>query len=56
MTREGDAGSIRAARQGPQAFDRWLSKQLHDLYDSVAQEPLPDDFVRLIDREMREKS
>jgi len=49
MVREGKAGSRGAA----EPFDHWLHKQLHDLYDSVASEPLPDDFVRLIDRKMR---
>lgn len=32
------------------SFDRWLQKQLHDMYDVVAQEPLPDDLMALIDR------
>jgi hypothetical protein len=49
MAREGKVGSRRVA----EPFDHWLHKQLHDLYDSVASEPLPDDFVRLIDRKMR---
>ena len=32
------------------AFDRWLHKQLHELYDSIAREPLPGDLVALIER------
>lgn len=32
-----------------QPFDHWLQKQLHELYDSITKEPLPDDLVRLID-------
>lgn len=55
MIREGN-GSRGSAGQGSQPFDHWLHKQLHELYDSVANEPLPDDFIRLIDREMRAKS
>ena len=33
-----------------EAFDRWLQKQLHELYGSIADEPLPADLVALIDR------
>jgi hypothetical protein len=33
-----------------QSFDRWLHKQLHDMYDVVARAPLPDDLMTLIDR------
>lgn len=32
-----------------QPFDHWLQKQLHELYDSITKEPLPDDLLRLID-------
>ena len=34
-----------------QPFDHWLQKQLHELYDSIAQEPLPDDLVKLVGNE-----
>jgi hypothetical protein len=32
------------------AFDRWLNRQLHGLYDPVLAEPLPDELMRLLDR------
>jgi hypothetical protein len=32
-----------------QPFDNWLHKQLHEMYDAVAKEPLPDDLMKLID-------
>jgi hypothetical protein len=35
--------------QSATAFDRWLHKQLHELYDSIAREPLPGDLVDLIE-------
>ena len=37
------------------AFDLWLERKLHDLYDSVAREPVPPELLRLIaeDRERR---
>lgn len=39
------------ARADKQPFDHWLQKQLHEIYDSIAKEPLPDDLVRLIDND-----
>jgi len=32
-------------------FDMWLQKQLHAMYDEIAAEPLPDDLVKLIERD-----
>ncbi len=43
---------------GPEAaFDLWLEERLHQLYDSVAQEPIPPELLDLIeaDRSRREK-
>jgi hypothetical protein len=39
------------------AFDLWLQRGLHQLYDNVASEPIPDSLLRLIedDRTRREK-
>jgi hypothetical protein len=34
-----------------QPFDHWLHKQLHEMYDAIAKEPLPDDLMRLIDQD-----
>ena len=34
-----------------QPFDHWLHKQLHELYDSITKEPLPDDLLRSIDND-----
>ena len=31
------------------AFDIWLKRGLHQIYDDVANEPLPDDLLRLIE-------
>jgi hypothetical protein len=38
------------------AFDIWLQRHLHRLYDGVMQEPLPPELLRLIeaDRERRQ--
>jgi hypothetical protein len=35
---------------GPEAaFDLWLEQRLHQLYDSVAQEPVPPELLDLIE-------
>ncbi len=34
-----------------QPFDHWLHKQLHEMYDAIAKEPLPDYLTRLIDQD-----
>jgi hypothetical protein len=39
-----------------QPFDHWLHKQLHEMYDAIAKEPLPDDLMRLIDQDAAGKS
>ncbi len=32
-----------------EAFDLWLQRGLHELYDEVANEPIPEDLLKLID-------
>jgi hypothetical protein len=38
------------------AFDLWLRRGLHQLYDTVAKEPIPEELLRMIeeDREAKE--
>lgn len=31
-----------------QAFDAWLNRGLHQLFDTIAAEPIPEDLLRLI--------
>ncbi|GBQ68902.1 hypothetical protein AA103196_2073 [Ameyamaea chiangmaiensis NBRC 103196] len=33
------------------AFDLWLKRGLHQLFDSVANEPIPDELLRLIEED-----
>jgi len=33
------------------AFDLWLRRGLHQLYDTVAKEPVPEELLRLIDED-----
>lgn len=36
------------------AFDIWLQRGLHQLYDDIAREPIPDELLKLIEED-REK-
>jgi hypothetical protein len=40
-------------RKGEAAFDLWLQKGLHDIYDSVAREPVPDELLKLIEEDRK---
>ncbi len=35
------------------AFDLWLQRGLHEIYDKVASEPLPDELLRLIEEDRK---
>jgi hypothetical protein len=48
------AGGPRGRPREAEAFDRWLRKQLHELYGSIAREPSPVDLIALIDRAAEE--
>lgn len=39
----------RKPRPGEAAFDIWLQKGLHQLFDDVANEPVPDELLRIIE-------
>lgn len=42
-------------KQGPAMVDRWFDRQLNQLYSEVVSEPLPKEFLELIDK-LREKN
>ena len=44
------------AQREAAAFDRWLRRQLRDLYGSIAAEPPDDELIALIDRDARATS
>ena len=44
----------RSKRPGDQAFDTWLERGLHEIFDEVAREPIPDELLKLI-RDHKEK-
>jgi hypothetical protein len=37
------------ARRPQRAFDLWLNRGLHKLFDDVASEPVPDELLKLIE-------
>ena len=38
-----------SADPGFKPFDVWLARGLHQIYDDVANEPIPDDLLKLIE-------
>ena len=45
--------SGRRGRKTEAAFDIWLQKGLHEIYDKVASEPIPDELLRLIEEDRK---
>ena len=37
--------------QGETAFDLWLNRGLHQLFDDVANEPIPEELLKLIQQD-----
>ncbi len=35
------------------AFELWLQRSLHQLFDKVAKEPIPDELLRLIEQDRK---
>jgi len=45
-------GSRNARPGAPDAaFDLWLQRGLHAMYDGIAKEPIPDELLRLIEQD-----
>jgi hypothetical protein len=61
-TKSGDADDKPVRRPerrkegGAEAFDIWLQRGLHQLYDSVAKEPIPDELLSLIEQDRIDRS
>ncbi len=43
----------RKGRKTESAFDLWLQKGLHEIYDKVASEPIPDELLKLIEEDRK---
>jgi hypothetical protein len=41
------------SRKGEVAFDLWLDRGLHKLFDDVAGEAIPEEFLRMIEEDRR---
>ncbi len=48
-------GAPMKAAPSERPFDVWLQKQLHAMYDEIANEPLPADLLHLIESDARKK-
>lgn len=44
---------VKKPRKTEAAFDLWLQKGLHDIFDNVAREPIPDELLRLIEEDRK---
>lgn len=40
-------------RKAEAAFDIWLQRGLHQMFDDVAREPVPEDLLRLIEEDRK---
>ncbi len=47
------APPAKKARKTEAAFDLWLQKGLHEIFDKVASEPVPDELLRLIEEDRK---
>ncbi|MGI3777589.1 MAG: hypothetical protein ACRYGC_09875 [Janthinobacterium lividum] len=52
--RRGQKAPAKPAK-GEAAFDLWLDRGLHKLFDAVASEPVPEEFLRMIEGIAEEK-
>jgi len=52
--RDGNSKKPRNDSEPDTAFDLWLKRGLHQLFDDVANEPIPEELLRLIEED-REK-
>jgi hypothetical protein len=47
------AGPARRGKRTEAAFDLWLQRGLHEIYDEVAREPIPEDLLKLIEEDRK---
>lgn len=50
MSKKQHTSKKMAAPDTDQAFDQWVARQLHKVYDEVLSEPVPDELLRLVER------
>lgn len=49
-------GKLGSVSQEDRAFDVWLDRSLHALFDPVASEPIPPDLLALIEKDRGSQS
>jgi len=49
------AGTEQEGEAVDSAFDLWLRRGLHQLYDTVAKEPIPEALLRMIEEDRDKK-
>lgn len=47
--------SPKASRPSEAAFDVWLRRGLHELFDEVAREPVPEELLKLLEEDRKKK-
>ena len=51
MTQCKDKNQLKKSKLATSAFDAWLSRGLHDLFDEIANEPIPEKLLKLINED-----
>lgn len=46
-------GADQKGGRHPEAFDLWLKRGLNQIYGNVANEPIPDELLRLIEEDSK---
>ena len=44
-----DVSTVRPSAQQGDAFDLWLQRGLHELFDDIANEPVPEALLKIIE-------
>ena len=51
--RTGPKSPDQGSAKKPEAFELWLKRGLHQIYDDVANEPIPEDLLNLIEEDRK---
>ncbi len=53
VARKPAGGGRKPGNPADAAFNEWLHRGLHQMYDDVTSEPMPDELIRLIEQDRR---
>ena len=45
--------SDKQSRASDSAFDMWLKRGLHELFDDIAKEPIPEELLNIIEQDRK---